>query len=874
MTPKRVLVTGDVTVEHHLYQDVPGVAEVPRLGGAALLFDLLRGLADLPEPKVMAPAFGLNPTIQEALPPALHSYTLWSREVTEKNGESKECWRLNRPFGGGTGSALDFSYQEFASSECERVPDVLVIDDAGKGFRSVVSRPAWPVFLQSESSAEVPRWIVMSMSTSVGVGDLWTRLQKGCMDRLIVVVSANDIRHENVNISRGISWERSAHELMHELTSNLAISDLLQCAHLVINFGTEGALVTSQLPQKERTWRLIFDAHHLEGEWGRKHTDVNLQESALLGASVVEQIVRTNAGAGDLDLTAGIKAGLSALRQLAKCGHVKEKPDHDPTFPLSEVIAAMISPPQEFTETSIPLLTPGMDASNSPWKILNGRSAPGGEALADPLFAIARHVSVWGPSRLGAVPSLQIGDLLSVDRDEIEALMGLRRLITHYLKDGKQKTPLSLAVFGPPGSGKSFSVKQVAKAVLGEKAPILEFNLAQFANPTELIGAFHLVRDAVLKGETPVVFWDEFDSREYMWLQYLLAPMQDGKFQEGQLIHPIGRCIFVFAGGTCDEMSGFSPKDSTTVVDSPLSPAEHQRLRERFEKFRLLKGPDFVSRLSGYLNVLGPNPRQLRDELGRPSPDPQDVSYPVRRALFLRAVLGFKGSDRQLRIDQGLLFALLSTASYRHGSRCLEKVLQNFSLPDTQHIHRSDLPPRDTLHMHVEYDDFVEMMSISQSLAHEAQMLAPFVHGFYLQGMESSGAEISYPEIFEKLVPDMQRDNREAASRIAEILALVNFKIVPSTDHPPVSESELLEILEAAMPILAEVEHERWMEYRLKNGWRYGEVRDNARRIHPSLVPFAELPEDIKERDRTAVQAFPKILKIAKKQVCRIRSQA
>jgi len=46
-----------------------------------------------------------------------------------------------------------------------------------------------------------------------------------------------------------------------------------------------------------------------------------------------------------------------------------------------------------------------------------------------------------------------------------------------------------------------------------------------------LNGAFHQVRDLALSGRTPVVFWDEFDSRELLWLQYLLAPMQDGRFQ-------------------------------------------------------------------------------------------------------------------------------------------------------------------------------------------------------------------------------------------------------------------------------------------------------------------------------------------------------
>ena len=77
-----------------------------------------------------------------------------------------------------------------------------------------------------------------------------------------------------------------------------------------------------------------------------------------------------------------------------------------------------------------------------------------------------------------------------------------------------------------------------------------EFNLSQFQDAPDLNGAFHQVRDLALAGLTPVVLWDEFDSRDLHWLQYLLAPMQDGRFQDGQLNHAIGKSVFIFAGGT------------------------------------------------------------------------------------------------------------------------------------------------------------------------------------------------------------------------------------------------------------------------------------------------------------------------------------
>ena len=35
--------------------------------------------------------------------------------------------------------------------------------------------------------------------------------------------------------------------------------------------------------------------------------------------------------------------------------------------------------------------------------------------------------------------------------------------------------------------------------------------------------------------------------------------------------------------------------------------------------------------------------------------------------------------------------------------------------------------------------------------------------------------------------------------------------------------------------------HEDWVDDRIRNGWRYGTVRDHTRKTHPSIVPFAEL---------------------------------
>jgi len=60
---------------------------------------------------------------------------------------------------------------------------------------------------------------------------------------------------------------------------------------------------------------------------------------------------------------------------------------------------------------------------------------------------------------------------------------------------------------------------------------------------------------------------------------------------------------------------------------------------------------------------------------------------------------------------------------------------------------------------------------------------------------------------------------------------------------------------------LAKNAHDVWASGRLREGWRYGPKRDDARKTHPGLVPYEELDESEKEYDRnTAMQTLKAII--------------
>lgn len=60
--------------------------------------------------------------------------------------------------------------------------------------------------------------------------------------------------------------------------------------------------------------------------------------------------------------------------------------------------------------------------------------------------------------------------------------------------------------------------------------------------------------------------------------------------------------------------------------------------------------------------------------------------------------------------------------------------------------------------------------------------------------------------------------------------------------------------------LLAKNAHENWAKQRIGSGWRYGLKRDDAKKEHPCLVPYEQLPEPEKEYDRkTAMETIKAI---------------
>lgn len=76
-----------------------------------------------------------------------------------------------------------------------------------------------------------------------------------------------------------------------------------------------------------------------------------------------------------------------------------------------------------------------------------------------------------------------------------------------------------------------------------------------------------------------------------------------------------------------------------------------------------------------------------------------------------------------------------------------------------------------------------------------------------------------------------------------------------------VSNVVLPEALEELTESLSKNVHEVWAAGRIAAGWKYGPVRDEIKKEHPSLIPYEDLSEEEKDYDRaTAISTIRYIL--------------
>jgi len=116
------------------------------------------------------------------------------------------------------------------------------------------------------------------------------------------------------------------------------------------------------------------------------------------------------------------------------------------------------------------------------------------------------------------------------------------------------------------------------------------------------------------------------------------------------------------------------------------------------------------------------------------------------------------------------------------------------------------------------------------------------------------------PADYDELPEFMKDDNRAAARRIGAVLSVAGLCLAPR-DGKEWSKDEqeaIRAVIEESIEILAEAEHDGWVETRLRQGWRLASNKPTGdqkranfdQRLHHLLISYHDLPESEKTKDR------------------------
>jgi hypothetical protein len=142
------------------------------------------------------------------------------------------------------------------------------------------------------------------------------------------------------------------------------------------------------------------------------------------------------------------------------------------------------------------------------------------------------------------------------------------------------------------------------------------------------------------------------------------------------------------------------------------------------------------------------------------------------------------------------------------------------------------------------------------------EVLARAKHEDYLRQEVAKGVKMGDDPSMRpwgELPESLKGSNRRFADGVGSILSEAGCAVVPAPLIDPLGELEGFGDHEVER--LAEFEHDRWVADLQRDGWTYTTGRkDPEAKKHPLLVPWEQLGEPEKEKDRDAVRLIPQML--------------
>jgi hypothetical protein len=270
--------------------------------------------------------------------------------------------------------------------------------------------------------------------------------------------------------------------------------------------------------------------------------------------------------------------------------------------------------------------------------------------------------------------------------------------------------------------------------------------------------------------------------------------------------------------------------------------------------------------------------------------------------MVLRSLLRGKAphlfdSTGEAHVDPIVLDTLLFRARYKHGLRSMEAILDMSLLSECKgEFEQAALPPKSQLKLHVDLidpspaaaagtpptagrppappagpaqtpPDFVPADADALALAtveeadfdpEAAEKIARQIHERYRQKhLPHLSPNDPARRDWEELPEDFRSSNITQAAHIPVKLRRIGYYYEPAdgvvTDNPNFDEDTEVETL-------AEMEHDRWVEEKKRQGWQHGPHRDPGAKLNPLLDSWDKLPESIREMNRQMVREIPELM--------------
>jgi len=154
------------------------------------------------------------------------------------------------------------------------------------------------------------------------------------------------------------------------------------------------------------------------------------------------------------------------------------------------------------------------------------------------------------------------------------------------------------------------------------------------------------------------------------------------------------------------------------------------------------------------------------------------------------------------------------------------------------------------------FDLYEETCSANLVLKGVHELLAIKLRENYLDSLGAENYDAKKYVQWEEVSAIEKEANRQQANRIYYLLKTCDYGINPLQNWDAVNffftEDEVEE--------MARLEHKLWCQWKLNEGWHYGETKSERLKTHPDLLSWEKLTESEREKNREFIRRIPSLL--------------